>query len=300
MFNLITQLIALIPLAAVIAFCYFRWIRPRAKQTTIAGQALLLLVALTFAGGFLGSFFWWMDLPQSFSWDLPPLASRMLASAGLAFAIVTIFCLQQPTQRRVRLVLILLIVYLLPIGLAAPLFHLDRFDFHAPITYAFFIIVLGMIISALIFAVRQPIILKDPARDSTPSNLFVRLWLSALAVLTFIWGLALFITDSGPSPLIWVWPGDLLTSRLISVMLFTIAAGALYSFPKADTARLMLWLAATYGLGLVLATAWNLLGGLPIKFIYLLVFGFVFLVSAFFLLLTTKTIARLLSGAEHA
>jgi len=285
MFDILTQLFALIPLSAVIAVCYVRWVRPRAASISIAGQMMLLLIALTFAGGFLGSFFWWIDLPQSFSWDLPPLASRMLASAGLAFAVVTLFCLQQPTQRRVRLVLVLLIVYLLPMGLVAPLFHLDRFDFRAPITYAFFGIVLGMIVMALIFALRQPVILTDPSRDLAPSNLFVRVWLLALALLTTIWGLALFITDAGPSTLIWVWPGDLLTSRLISVMLLAIAAGAVYSFLRADTAHLMLWTAATYGLGLALATAWNVLLGAPIKASYFFVFGFIFFVSAFLLLI---------------
>ena len=35
-----------------------------------------------------------------------------------------------------------------------------------------------------------------------------------------------WVTDSGPVPFVWVWPGDLLTSRLIGVMLLTIAVGA--------------------------------------------------------------------------
>lgn len=92
--------------------------------------------------------------------------------------------------------------------------------------------------------------------------------------------MALLITDAGPSPLLWVWPGDLLTSRLIGVMLLTIAAGSLYSRNARGLARLMLAMHITYGLGLSVASLWNLLAGKPVKWSYALVFAVIFVVSA--------------------
>ena len=77
----------------------------------------------------------------------------------------------------------------------------------------------------------------------------VRGWLGLVAAVMAVWGLALFITDSGPSPFIWVWPGDLLSSRLIAMMLWAIAAGAAFALPRTDTARLMLGVTLTYGVG---------------------------------------------------
>ena len=62
-----------------------------------------------------------------------------------------------------------------------------------------------------------------PVTDDGPVTGIVKGWLWGTAVLTAIWGLALFLTDAGPATLIWVWPGDLLTSRLIAVMLWTQA-----------------------------------------------------------------------------
>jgi hypothetical protein len=122
-------------------------------------------------------------------------------------------------------------------------------------------------------------IVPDSPRDAEPSSGAVRAWLSALVLLTGLWGLALFITDAGPSDLIWVWPGDLLSSRLIGVMLLTIAAGSAYSLRHADTARTMLAMVVTYALGLAVASLWNLLAAKPIKPAYLVVFGVICLGS---------------------
>lgn len=78
-----------------------------------------------------------MDHPSSFSWDLPPLASRMLAAAGWAFGVATLAALQRPVPHRTGL--LMLATYLAPLLAAVLLFHLDPY---APITYAFFAIVL--------------------------------------------------------------------------------------------------------------------------------------------------------------
>jgi hypothetical protein len=79
--------------------------------------------------------------------------------------------------------------------------------------------------------------------------------------------------------LIWAWPGDLLTSRLIAVMLLTIAVGALYSLRQADASRVMLGVIAVYGFGVTLANLWNALAGKPINLLYVAAFGAMFLVS---------------------
>ncbi len=280
--SLLFQIVGLVLLLAGLGVGYRRWVKPHASTLDWQGKGLLLLVILALMGGFIGSPFWWIDDPRSFSWDLPPLASRMLASAGWAFVVVCFQVLERPTDRRLRLVLLLLFVYLSPLALAAPLFHLDRFDPAAPITYGFFAIVGLMTVSTLWYLLRQPRIFPDSAADLRQPARAVRGWLGIVAVVTALWGLALLITDSGPSPLVWSWPGDLLTSRLIAVMLLTIAAGSLYSLNARGLARPMLAMNAVYGLGLSIASLWNALAGKPVKWSYAVVFGVVFLVSSYF------------------
>lgn len=272
------QLLGLLFLFIGVAAGYVIWVKPHQAQLGWPGRGLLLLLILTFMGGFIGSPFWWADVPQSFSWDLPPLASRMLASAGWAFAIATFFALQKPLYGRVRLVLLSLLVYLAPLAIAIILFHLDRFDWAAPITPFFFFLVVGMILTTLFYLWRQPAILP-PATVHPPSAL-VSNWLLGVAVLCGLWGLALFATDQGGSTLIWVWPGDLLSSRLIGVMLFTIAAGSVYGRAETEVARPVLAMIAVYGVGLALASAWNMWLGKPVPFSYLVVFGLLGIISA--------------------
>lgn len=288
MSDLSWQLLGLVLLVAAVVLSTFRWIRPRASSLGVQASGLLILLALTLSGGFIGSFFWWADVARAFSWDLPPLASRMLASAGWSFSLATVMALEHPTQRRLRLLLLLLAVYLAPLVVVIFLFHLDRFDLSLPISYGFFGIAGGMTVATLWYLFRQPEVLPDPARDAEPATPPVSAWLGLVAVVTALWGLALFITDNGPSPLVWVWPGDLLTSRLIGVMLLTVATGALYSLRRADTARVMLAVSLTYGLGLAVASLWNTLAGLPIKVSYLVVFGFLFMGSLALLALARR------------
>ena len=68
-------------LLAAMAGGYLRWLRPR-RGLDRQARGLLALVILTLMGGFVGAPFWWTDPATSFSWKLPPLAGRMLASAG--------------------------------------------------------------------------------------------------------------------------------------------------------------------------------------------------------------------------
>ena len=276
--GLLVQFLGLLALLGIVAWGYWRWIRPR--DVGIQAKGMLLLTIVTLVGGLVGSTGWWIDDPRSFSWDLPPLASRMLASAGWAFGVATIAALQRPVPRRMRLVMLMLAVYLAPLLVAVPLFHLDRFDPAAPITYAFFALVLTMTVAALWYLFQQPILIADEPADSLPPTSLVGAWLGLVAAVTALWGLALFITDNGPSHLIWAWPGDLLTSRLIAVMLLTIAVGAVYALRYADVSRVMIGVIAIYGFGVTLANLWNILVSKPVNPAYVAAFGIMFLVSA--------------------
>ncbi len=166
---------------------------------------------------------------------------------------------------RMRLVMLMLAVYLAPLLVAVPLFHLDRFDPAAPITYAFFALVLTMTVGALWYLFQQPIIIPDEPTDSLSPTSLVGAWLGLVATVTTLWGLALFITDNGPSHLIWAWPGDLLTSRLVAVMLLTITVGTVHALRYADVSRVMLGVIAVYGFGVTLASLWNILVSKPVN-----------------------------------
>src|SRR5918998_3201421 len=276
--GLLVQFLGLFVLLGIVGWGYRRWIRPREVGTQ--GKGMLLLTIVTLVGGLVGSTGWWIDDPRSFSWDLPPLASRMLASAGWAFGVATIAAIQRPVPRRTQLVMLMLAAYLAPLLLTIPLFHLDRFDPAAPITYAFFALVLPMTVAALWYLFQQPVIISDEPTDSLPPTPLVGAWLGLVAAVTAFWGLALFITDNGPSGLIWAWPGDLLTSRLIAVMLLTLAIGAVYALRYADVSRVMLGVIAVYGFGVTLANLWNILVSKPVNPSYVAAFGIMFLVSA--------------------
>lgn len=259
---------------------YKRWIVPRSEGLSTQGQILLFLFVMTMMGGFLGSPGWWVDYPQAFSWDIPPLAGRMLASAGWAFGVASFITLQKPLYQRVRLLLWMLFVYLVPLAVAILLFHLDYFDPKAPITYGFFIIVIFMTSASSWYLYRQPEIIAGDKQGTQTSSATVQVWLLLIALIVGMWGVALFITDSGPVNLIWVWAGDLLSSRLIGAMLLTISVGAWYSRRNADTSRVMLISILTYGIGVALASAWGVFFGKPVVPSYLSAFGVIALVSA--------------------
>jgi hypothetical protein len=277
MVNFLWQLLALFLLVGGVGVGYLRWLYPRRHTLAPSQQGLLFLVILTLMGGFIGAPFWWLDHPLSFSWDLPPLAARMLAAAGWAFALACFLALQRPTQHRLRLVLLMLFVYLVPLAVAILLYHRDRFDWMAPITYAFFAIVVLMIWTTTWYLVRFPPVIV--AEQPTPLTPMTQFWLAISALVTGLWGVALFLTDAGPSALIWVWPGDLLTSRLIAVMLLTLAVAAFYTLWAPATSAMTLATNSLYGIGVVLANGWNLLAAKPLKPLYLFLFGLLAFVS---------------------
>jgi hypothetical protein len=214
----------------------------------------------------------------------------MLAAAGWSFVVVSYLALRRPSHRRLRLVLLLLFVYLFPLTIAILLFHLDRFDFSAPITYAFFAIVVLMDIATAWYLLRQPTILPEQPQDREPTGRIVRLWMIFTAVLIGFWGLALIITNSGPIAVIWVWSYDLLSSRLIGVMLLAIATGLLYSFRFRDVAQVMLVTLVTYGVGLAAASLWNVIIGKSFPTSYFVVFSGVSLISLLLLIVNRRKV----------
>lgn len=267
--DLIIQFVTICGLIAIMTLSYWRWVKP--FDLSLYAQGLMLLSLLTLYGGLIGGIAWWQDIELSFSWDLPPVASRMLGAAGWSFAIVNYLAIKQPTHKVMRLMLGMLFVYLVPLTLAILFFHLDRFDFSKPIVYAFFVIVLGMDSATLLYVYRQPSIIPEPKVDAPPSPP-TRLFLWGLGSVLGLWGLALFITAKGPSDLIWLWQQDLLTSRLIAVMLLTIATACWMSFRSARLSRLTLIFAGVYGVGVAAANAWNYLADKPVQWLYVVSF----------------------------
>lgn len=283
------QLVGLFLLIMALGSGYWLLRRRYPVRLTTAQQGILLLTVLTLAGGFIGAFPWWLDVAYSFAWDLPPLASRLLAAAGWAFALACGLALRHPTQRHLRLIMVMLVIYLAPLAVAILLFHLDRFDPAAPITYAFFTVV-GLILLPACWFCWRPVglVAEHLAEQRTPKNV-VQGWLGVVALSLGLWGVALFVTPQGPSPLIWLWPQDLLASRLIGVMLLILASAALYSLRSATLARTTLATMALYGVGGVAAGIWNMLAGKPIPLAYVSAFGLLGLGS---LLLLLSGVAR--------
>jgi hypothetical protein len=280
---LVIQILGVLLFGVALWVGYRRWIQPRAATLSAPARRVLWLILVTLLGGGIGSPVWWFDMPWAFSWDLPPLAARLLAAAGWSFVVMSWITLEHPTRRRCRLILVLLALYLTPLLIAILLFHRDRFDFSAPITYVFFAIVLGMTSATLGYLLRLPADLPNEAPVASRPHPSTTAWLMLVATILLPWSAALFLTDRGPLAALWVWPGDLLSSRLIAVMLLTIGAGAIISLRDAQTARLLLAGMTTYGLAVTLAGMWNLLSGRPVPIIYVVVFCCVGIGSALLL-----------------
>jgi hypothetical protein len=137
------------------AWAYVRWVHPH-RGLGASTVVLMTLLAITFMGGFGGAFVWWFPELGVFGWKLPLLASRLLSGAGLAFALISLAALRSPTPARVQLALIWLAVYLWPLALAAPIAHLDRFDFTHALVSLFLAVVAIMTRVATWFLLRRP------------------------------------------------------------------------------------------------------------------------------------------------
>ena len=83
-------------------------------------------------------------------------------------------------------------------------------------------------------------------------------------------------------------------------MLLAIAAGSAYGRRYAATSRMMLAVTTIYGLGLAVASLWNLLGGEPLKLAYMVVFGLMALGSGAQVLLEHRAQEPASSGLPPA
>lgn len=278
------QLLGLGLLFAGVAAVWAFNARKGVDLSTLPQKAFLLLTAFAIVGGFVGATAWWFDHPSSFAWDLPPLASRLLAAAAFAFGVTGFMVLLRPTASHVRYYALMIAIYLGPLAVAILLFHLDRFDFAKPITPAFFAVVAPMTILGLWLTIAPRALAAETPGDAAPPGPTVRAFLSIVVVVFGLWAIALFASDQGPTKLVWVWPGDLLTSRLIAVMPLTLATTAAISRDSALLARTTLVLIAVYGFGGAAAGLMNAVAGKPIPILYVTAFGGFGLLAAWFLM----------------
>ncbi|WP_353644978.1 hypothetical protein [Mesorhizobium sp. WSM2239] len=265
--------VAVIVLLAAMGAAFARWGRePGDGRGSPVGRFVLIATAV---GGLIGAPFWWLDLQPSFAWDLPPLASRMLGVAALAFGMTGIAVLEHPSAARERLFYMLILIYLVPLALAAVTLHLDRFDFARPVTYGFFAVVIVLCAGSALEVSRGRRV--DAARP-TPGTT-VRGWMLVAGLVLAIWGAALFLIPTTPYPLVFNWPQDELSSRLIAAMLMAIAVAFFLSRRDAGLARLALLFAGVYGVSVVAAGLMNAVGGKPVPLLYVTGFAIVGLAS---------------------
>lgn len=226
---------------------YALWRRGPGRAAPVAERWVALLLAATGAGGFWGAMAWWSNYPGAFSWPLPGLGARMLAAAGGSFALTCLLILWRPFPAHLRLGAAMLWVYLAPLTLAILTLHLTRFDFARPVTAVFFAIVVLLLTGSSLALLRLPAeAAQPPGRgDAAP--------LAAIAAIAGGWALLLFLWPDGPVPLIWPWPGDALTTRLIASMFLSVATGALLALRDGRRAVTAHAMALAYGIGVIAA-----------------------------------------------
>ena len=247
-----------------------RWFARSLAEVPLLARLCLLLST---AGGLLGAPFWWSAAPASFAWTLAPLAFRFLAVAGLTFGVVGLSVMARPQPARLRLVLRMLALYLLPLVVALLGLHRQRLDWSAPIAWGFVAIAGGLALGAVLALARMPAVTPE-----TPPGRGL-LWTLA-AVVFGLWGLGLFLTPEGPNAALWLWPQDALTSQLIGAMLLTLALMAAEARARASLQPLVALGFASYGLGIALACALHALDGRPLPLAYLLALGLAGLLGA--------------------
>jgi hypothetical protein len=203
----------------------------------------------------------------------------MLGAAGFTFVVAALFTLVKPNPDKLRLMLAMIGVYMLPLAAAILAFHLERFDFGEPVVWGFFPLVALMCGAVLYFLLNMPSLGFTGTPDAGESQAIFKAWFLTVAVVTLLWGVALFVTDDGFSKDIWAWPGDLLSSRLIAVMLLTLATAVLFAVFRPSATTMALGIAATYGLAGALANIWQDFLGKPMQYDYVAVLGVIGVVS---------------------
>ncbi|MBU4530792.1 MAG: hypothetical protein KUA43_22960 [Hoeflea sp.] len=257
--------VALALLAGAVGMGEWLLARRCGSERRVAAERIVLL---TLAGGFLGAPFWWRGDPDAFAWILPPLAGRMLAAAGWAFAVACLIALLRPGAAQFRLIGVMLATYLGPLTAAILSLHLNRFDPARPVTWGFFVIVLLLLAGSVWLLRPDPGLPPEAALPETPQTA-AQPMAAVFGIAAAIWGIALFIWPSGPAAYLWLWPTDALTSRLIASMFLTIAAAVWASRGSSRVRETVMASILVYGVGACLAGAANWAAGKPLPVAYM-------------------------------
>lgn len=250
------------------------------RRLRLAGIAVLpgLLIISTTIGGFVAAPFWWFDLPASFAWDLPPLESRMLSAASLAFGLTGLLVLRNPGQKICRFYTTLIAVSLVPLTLAAVIFDIERFDFKLPVTYCFFAIAMVLSTGSM-SALFPPLEGVRAAEAVEPPMSTLRTGFAFISAAFCVWGVALFAVPEELSGLWSLWPTDTLTSRLNAAMKLVLAA----AFMMASRDRIQvvpaLAFSSVYGFGVLAACLASLMRGDTAPLAHAALFGILGLMS---------------------
>ena len=166
-------------------------------------------------------------------WTLTPITARLLGASSLVSLPLTLLPAVANRWSAARIPLVMLISYRV-LQVLAGLIHLDRFDFHRPITWNYFgggvlVMVLFAVALALHTRLGQPAdagpawLGGEQALDLDPGQLLLRL----LAAVYFVWGLAFLVLGNGAASMWFEAPGlaTSLTLRLFASPIMGLALG---------------------------------------------------------------------------
>jgi hypothetical protein len=237
-----------------------RFIRERFLGDDVPFLVRFLTVALL-TGGLIGGITNFLLLPGFWTWEMPPLAYRFLASAAAAYVVGAAITLTRPRWAESELLMVTVIVYgILLVG--AVLLQPTLIDWSSGITWAF----VSIVGPALLISIGYIWAMRDRASSETTQRLGAALgiYLLVVGLLALAVGALVFAVPK-QSGFIWPWAAldvwKLLDSRLIACMLLTIGAGALLARWRNDRGVAQVFLAMLFaycvvaGIGLILHAA---------------------------------------------
>ena len=225
-------------------------------------------LALATAGGLIGAPFWWGAVPVSFAWAMPSLAFRFLAAAGLAFGAVGLAVMARPSPAKIRFVLGMLATYLGPLLVLILLFHRGALDWSQPVSWGF----LGIVVLLTFWSLLEMVKSRDLRPGTLPGPVERGIWAVGIGLFG-LWSAALLVWPGGEVRLIWPWPDNALTTRLIGAMLLTLFMMSWMARNRTELARLAALGVATYGLWVSIACGLRVVAGQPVPWLYAVVLG---------------------------
>ena len=167
-------------------------------------------------------------------WPLTPITARLLGASSLVSMPLSFLSAFGNRLSAARIPMLMLTSYRV-LQVLAGLIHIDRFDFHRPITWNYFgggVLVLLLLAAGLAFGSRlgKPVA-DEPAWLGGDRPLALgqvgKLVLRLLAVVYFIWGLTFLVLGNGAASLWFEAPGlaTSLTLRLFASPIMGLALG---------------------------------------------------------------------------